>query len=80
MFSGSREAGRGCASTGACLELIGNQTVCPEQVENDLSLALVNSDIIFWHFKYSVVYFTKTLAIHFFSRFDKIGLFPAYIN
>lgn len=40
----------GCASTQAWLELTGNQTVCPEQVENDLSLALVNSDIIFWHF------------------------------
>lgn len=50
MVFGEQGAGMGCASTRAWRELTGNQTVCPEQVENDLSLALVNSDVIFWPF------------------------------
>lgn len=78
--SSSFPRGRKCASRHAWLELTGNQAVFTEEVENHLSLALENDDIIFWHFKYSNVYIEKTLAIRFFSRLNKIGLFLPFMN
>ena len=49
-----------------------------EQVENYLSLALVNSDITFWHFTYCLL--LKTLAIHVFLSLIKKAYFQPVLT